>query len=220
MKTEKIIEQALRILYCGQPYGCPYFFRFYNMAFTDKHFKDIKDITTGTETTAVPAYEFAGRHSLTEVKIPDGVASIGDYAFFRCSSLSTVSIPERVVSIGEGVFWYCRSLNNIIIPQNVSHIGDYAFFGCTGLTDIIIPEKVGYIGDYTFVACNGLTDITLPNGIARIGERAFLGCGKLSVIKFNGTAKQWKSVVKGECWDKDTGKYTVRCTDGDINKNN
>ena len=195
MKTEKIIEQALRILYCGQPYGCPYFFRFYNMAFTDKHFKDIKDITTGTETTAVPAYEFAGRHSLTEVKIPDGVASIGDYAFFRCSSLSTVSIPERVVSIGEGVFWYCRSLNNIIIPQNVSHIGDY-----------------------TFVACNGLTDITLPNGIARIGERAFLGCGKLSVIKFNGTAKQWKAVVKGECWDKDTGKYTVRCTDGDINK--
>ena len=40
----------------------------------------------------------------TEVVIPEGVASIGDYAFADCSSLTEVVIPERVTSIGSYTF--------------------------------------------------------------------------------------------------------------------
>ena len=43
----------------------------------------------------------------TVYTIPDGVTSIGDFAFFNCSSLTSVTIPEGVTSIGDGTFSGC-----------------------------------------------------------------------------------------------------------------
>ena len=36
----------------------------------------------------------------TEVMIPEGVTSIGEYAFWYCSSLTSIDIPESVENIG------------------------------------------------------------------------------------------------------------------------
>lgn len=41
---------------------------------------------------------------VTDLVIPDGVTSIGDYAFKGCSSLTSVTIPDSVTSIGESAF--------------------------------------------------------------------------------------------------------------------
>ncbi len=35
------------------------------------------------------------------VVIPDGVTSIGDYAFNRCANLTSITIPDSVTSIGQ-----------------------------------------------------------------------------------------------------------------------
>lgn len=35
---------------------------------------------------------------ITEVVIPDGITSIGDYAFFCCESLTSVKLPDSVTS--------------------------------------------------------------------------------------------------------------------------
>ena len=47
---------------------------------------------------------------VTELVIPDGVTSIGSYAFRYCSSLTSVEIPDSVTSIGNGAFYNCSSL--------------------------------------------------------------------------------------------------------------
>lgn len=39
-------------------------------------------------------YEFANDEQLTECVIPDGVTSIGNYAFSDCTSLTSVTIPR------------------------------------------------------------------------------------------------------------------------------
>ena len=39
-----------------------------------------------------------------DVVIPEGVKSIGSWAFYGCSSLTGVTIPEGVKSIGERAF--------------------------------------------------------------------------------------------------------------------
>ncbi len=52
-----------------------------------------------------------------------------------------------------------------------------------------------------------------------IEDYAFSGCSGLTSITFNGTKAQWNAVSKGIDWDYGTGKYTVTCTDGKLDKN-
>ena len=57
---------------------------------------------------------------VTELIIPDGVTSIGNYAFLYCSSLTSVVIPDSVTSIREWAFSYCRSLTSIKFEGTVA----------------------------------------------------------------------------------------------------
>ena len=40
----------------------------------------------------------------TSITIPNGVTSIGDYAFYKCSNLMSITIPDSVTSIGNYAF--------------------------------------------------------------------------------------------------------------------
>ena len=114
--------------------------------------------------------------------IPNGVTSIGDYAFSACSNLTSITIPDSVTSIGNGAFYYCRSLTSITIPDSVTSIGTYAFSGCSSLTSITIPDSVTSIGYRAFCKCSSLTSITIPDSVTSIGNYAFEECSSLTSI--------------------------------------
>ncbi len=103
--------------------------------------------------------------SETKYTIPDGVTSIGDYAFGDCTSLASITIPDSVTDIGDGAFCDCRSMTSIAISNRVTSIGDYAFNNCTSLASITIPDSVIDVGDGAFSVCDGLTriDVTAEN---------------------------------------------------------
>lgn len=75
-------------------------------------------------------------------KIPDGVTSIGDFAFSRslrfetsvfmkkCKELKQIVIPDGVTSIGESAFELCIALQAISLPESVKFIYEMAFWGC------------------------------------------------------------------------------------------
>ncbi|MBR6437363.1 MAG: leucine-rich repeat protein, partial [Thermoguttaceae bacterium] len=95
--------------------------------------------------------------SAKEYKIPEGVAKIESYAFFRCSSLMSVVISEGVTKIGESAFQICNSLISVEIPDSLTVIGELAFYGCSSLTSIEIPESVVEIDNDAFRSCSKLT---------------------------------------------------------------
>ena len=138
------------------------------------------------------------------VKIPEGVTTIGDHAFDGCSSLTHVTIPEGVTTIGSMplkmqlsdtrhdsrgcdydwpyAFHGCSSLTHVTIPEGVTTIGTWAFEGCSSLTHVTIPEGVTTIGAMAFDGCSSLTHVTIPEGVTTIGESAFHGCSSLTHV--------------------------------------
>ena len=93
--------------------------------------------------------------------IPQGIASIGDSAFFACSSLTSVSVPDSVTSIGDEAFALCSSLTSVSIPDSVTSIGDLAFRFCDSLTSVSIPDSVEQIGTNPFADCSALKTISV-----------------------------------------------------------
>jgi hypothetical protein len=84
------------------------------------------------------------------VVIPDGVTSIGDFAFQNCESLTAVKIADSVTSIGNFAFWGCGALASVYIPDGLTSIGDGAFQACDVLTAIDLPESVMHLGRCAF----------------------------------------------------------------------
>jgi hypothetical protein len=68
--------------------------------------------------------------------IPDGVASIGEYAFAACSYLSGVTIPNSVTDIGRYAFNGCGNLTSFVIPRSVTKIGVAALAYCASPTGV------------------------------------------------------------------------------------
>ena len=100
---------------------------------------------------------------INEFVIPDGVESIGNYAFYNCDSLTSVTIPDSVTSIGNYAFYDCDSLTSVTIPDSVTSNGNYAFYDCDSLTSVTIGDSVTSIGYQAFHGCDSLTSVTFAD---------------------------------------------------------
>ena len=97
-----------------------------------------------------------------DVTVPDGIRSIGKYAFYS-SDVQSAFLPDSVETIEESAFKYCENLQSIVLPESVTAIGEGAFDNCTALRSINIPNGVGIIGEYTFYNCRNLQSIVIPD---------------------------------------------------------
>ena len=80
------------------------------------------------------------------INIPEGIVSIGNYAFKGCTALKSLSIPGTVTSIGNYAFMGAENLHTLVVPENVTSIGKHAFRGMTRAKDIMIPASVETVG--------------------------------------------------------------------------
>ena len=141
---------------------------------------------------------------ITELTIPDGVASISDGAFYGCSGLASITIPDSVTSIGSRAFYGCSGLTSVTIPNSVTNIGSQAFSGCGGLTSVTIPSRWSLSGVFAnsyrriesvmvpsgstsivggaYYGCSALTSVTIPDTVTSIGDEAFYNCSSLQCL--------------------------------------
>ena len=122
--------------------------------------------------------------SLTEIVIPNSVASIGDSAFLGCISLTEIVIPNSVICLNGNPFigWKgkleCLSPSfvyedNILFNKDKSRI---ISFRNQKLTLYVISNSVTSIGDSAFYDSRSLSNIVIPNSVTSIGDSAFYYC--------------------------------------------
>lgn len=124
---------------------------------------------------------FAGKETLTEVKIGQTVTNLNDYLFYECKFLSTFEGGENVETIGTSAFNDCDALISVQL-NNAKTIGRDAFHDCDALSTVeaTAVETVGY---EAFEGCDVLTSATFGDNLKKIDTWAFNGCSKLENIK-------------------------------------
>lgn len=177
-----------------------------------------KSLEIPNNITTISWWAFYNAKSLTEIEIPDNVSSMNGPVFMGCDKLRHVALSNSIKTLGPSLFSGCSELTNIEIPKNVTNIKRETFSDCAKLPNITIPESVKSIGDFAFSGCHSLTDVMLPNSLVEIGNGAFYDCVSLVNIHFDGTKEQWRTIKKGNEWNKLTSSYTVHCINDTLHK--
>ena len=121
-----------------------------------------------------------------DLVIPEGVTSLGNYAFTGCNGLTSVTIPDGV-TLGEGVFMECSGLTSVSIPDNVIFNGAVIFAGCSSLKAINLPSSLINVPPLLLAGCSSLESITIPANVVKIWQRSFIQCNNLKHVKSRAT---------------------------------
>ncbi len=131
-----------------------------------------------------------------DIVIPNGVTSIGDYAFYNCDNFTSIIIPDSVMSIGEGAFISCDYLKTVNIldilawcnitfnnsSSNPLNKGADLYLNGEKISDLVIPDDVTRLNDYAFVGCTSLTSVTISDSVTSVGSYAFENCISLTNV--------------------------------------
>lgn len=88
--------------------------------------------------TSINESEFKGME-IREVRLPDGLTRIWDYAFSGCISLKKIRFPYTMEYICSSSFRNCKKLKEVVVPSNTK-IYEHAFDGCDALEKVIIRD--------------------------------------------------------------------------------
>lgn len=134
---------------------------------------------SAAQVTSLPGDEFRDLNSLTTVKLPETLTTIGGWAFSGCTNLETINWPASVEVIDRYCFNGCQKVN-FTIPEGVTTIYDNVFKGCTSFASKI-PSTIKYIGGEAFRDCSMEDiDIVIPEG-AYVEYHAFRGTKPRSI---------------------------------------
>lgn len=169
----------------------------------DKWRFSIKHIVIQKGVTTIGYRAFSGS-STTTVSLPEGLTTIGPYAFKSNDLFYHITIPSSVTSIGSGAFtdsdwlqsveirnYYCinnfkklfkyEKIKNITLGDKITSIPNSAFGGCKALVSIYYGN-ITSIGSSAFFNCISLKSINIPESVTSIGQNAFSSCSNLTKI--------------------------------------
>ena len=134
-----------------------------------------------------------------DVTIPDGVHTIGQYAFYGKSTIKTITIPQSVELINTNAFDKCTGIesfnvhhannnysshNGVLMNNDQTELLKYPVGNA--ITDYTVPEYVVDITDYAFYKADNLINVTISHSVSRVGSYSFYGCANLTNLTIGG----------------------------------
>lgn len=163
-----------------------------NLLYKDRTLMTTKDdikkaerLPEGVET--IGDWAFAKCFSAKKIIIPEGVTQIDDHAFLKCTGAVEISIPGTVESIAVSTFYRCSSLEKLTLGEGVKKLEKGAFEECKSLKTVVLPESMEELGKYAFYNCTGLDEITIHSGVTVFGGEIFKDVGKLTISTESGS---------------------------------
>ena len=126
----------------------------------DSLFSSMKEIKILDGVESVGNYAFYDLHyafGLKSIYMADSVTEIGNYAFSEIYEQITVTLSENLQVIGDHAFYLCYMTGTLDLPESVVSVGSGAFFKCIYLDKVIIHENTRIFGGSTFGGCKKLT---------------------------------------------------------------
>ena len=139
---------------------------------------------SGATATQIPASMFTKSNYpfLHYVKLPQGITTIGDWAFSESDIEGDIICPETVTNIGRGAF-YNTKITSMTLPEGLETMYSYngsQFQYCYYLENVTYPSTVGIIPENCFDGCRNLRTFTIPEGITEVGSNAFRDCWRFN----------------------------------------
>lgn len=158
----------------------------------------------------VEGFNYAGNVMSVPEKI-DGmpVLYIASQACRKNTAITELRLPESIVSVGEYAFAECPNLVKVVISGG-RKIGRSAFRGCKALIELSLPSGLESIDDFAFEGCTMLGKVKIPKSLSFIGADAFAGCERLRFdVNGNSYAKEYAKNNAIPTSFKDTWEYTL-----------
>ena len=143
-------------------------------------------------------YAFFGSH-IEEIDLPEGLHTIGQYAFGWCDELREIVLPSSVRTVGKGGCFSCDKLRFAKMSESMFDVPDDMFAGCDQLLTVILSNNTLWIGQSAFEECASLRAIYLPASLHRIEDSAFRRCISLEEVRLPDGIKKLDMNIFEDC---------------------
>lgn len=130
--------------------------------------------------------EYEYTYNFKKVILPEGIKTIGSYAFAGDNNLVEVIVPESLEHFGYCSFLECKSLESVNVPQGVEVLPDGLFYNKFSSSKIStkLPDSLKVICDKA-ICFTGIEDYSvdvpemnanLPDSVEYLGDALFHRC--------------------------------------------
>ncbi|MBQ8415624.1 MAG: leucine-rich repeat domain-containing protein [Clostridia bacterium] len=140
---------------------------------------------------------YIGDNTIEEVVIPEGVETIGAYAFANLTALKKVVLPSTLERIDYGAFYGCTALQTVVGLENVKFINQGAFAYCALKGTINLDNAIAIAND-AFAGNKRIKEVVFTKQIQSIGSNAFLDNTALERILERADGKTDKIVLSAK----------------------